>query len=123
MLGSSLIWMIAVLSGTVYSAMSMSMAFQLPGVTALVTAFSLPALMIETFTLVMSPEKKSRCSLVCADTFCGVPDQSMPSYSAEPPKVYFRDLLPAIVGSLKTTAGLWPQSGFLSRPAMLAASV
>ena len=32
-LGSSLIWMIALLSGTVYSAMSMSMEFQLPGVT------------------------------------------------------------------------------------------
>ena len=80
--GSSLIWMIAVLSGTVYSARSMSMAFQLPGVMARVTAFSLPALMIETFTLVMSGEKKSRWSFVLLDTFCGLPAQSMPWYSA-----------------------------------------
>ena len=74
---SNLIWKIAVLSGTVYCARSMSKLFQPASVGFSVTAFSLPAEMIETLTALTSAVHRSRCSLLMEDTLIGV--NSMPS--------------------------------------------
>ena len=101
----------------------MSMLFQLPAVTARVTAFSLPAEMIDTLTLDTSADQKSRCNLPLLETLTGFAAQSRPSYRAGVVKPYFNDLLAAIVTSLKVTGGDWPQSGLGLKPATWAASL
>ena len=76
---SILIWMMAALLGAVYWARSMSKLLQAPKVGVRVTAFSWPAEMIDTLTLVTSAVHRSRCSLLIAETLIGVAAQSMPS--------------------------------------------
>ena len=56
--------------------------------------------MMDTFTLPMSADQKSMCSLPLVETSSGLAVQSRPSYSAGAVKVYFSDLLPARVISL-----------------------
>ncbi len=121
--GSSFIWMMAARLGDVYWLSGMSRLVQAPAVKVLVTPFSAPPPISETLMLATSAVHTSRCTVALPLTFCGVFDQSMPSYSAVPPKVYFSDALLAMVGSLKTTAGLWPQFGALSMPARVLASL
>ena len=77
--------MMRVLSGDEYRLMSMSSRVQAPAVSVRVTPFSAPPPMSETFTLATSAVHTSRCSVPRIDTFCGLPAQSMPWYSA--PKV------------------------------------
>ena len=79
--------------------------------------------MIDTLTLVMSADQKSRCSLPFAETLTGFAAQSSPSYKAPALKPYFNDLLAAIVTSLYVTGGAWPQSGCGLNPVTWAASL
>jgi hypothetical protein len=65
---SSLIWMMAVLSAAVNSLRSISRLFQAPGVRALLTGFSRPALISEMRIVLMSADQRSMRSLPLDDT-------------------------------------------------------